>query len=114
MSTRGWRLRIEDMLEALQRIELYTAAYDYQRWLADEKTIDAVVRNFEVIGEAASHVPDHVQAHYPDIPWGMMRGFRNILIHEYFGIDAEIIWKTVIDDLPLLKRHLLEVISSPP
>lgn len=63
MSTRSWRLRVEDILEAIGRIEQYTAGYDYDRWMQDRKTIDAVVRNFEVIGEAASHVPVEAQVH---------------------------------------------------
>ena len=73
----------------------------------DEKTVDAVIRNLEVIGEASSHLPTEVQEQYEDVPWGMMKGIRNILAHEYFGIDLEIVWKTAKEDLPILKKRLL-------
>ncbi|HEU0265245.1 MAG TPA: DUF86 domain-containing protein [Geobacterales bacterium] len=114
MSTRGWLIRIEDMLEAVEKIEIYTAGYDFEHWLADEKTSDAVVRNLALIGEAARHIPPEVQVQFPQIPWGMMRGFRNVLIHEYFGVDLEVVWRTVVDDLPHLKRYLQEVVTSQP
>ncbi len=71
------------------------------------KTVDAVIRNIEVIGEASSHLPIEVQEQYEDVPWGMIKGIRNILAHEYFGIDLEIVWKTVKEDLPILKKRLL-------
>jgi len=67
----------------------------------------AVIRNLEVIGEASSHLPIEVQEQYEDVPWGMMKGVRNILAHEYFGIDLEIVWKTVKEDLPILKKRML-------
>lgn len=76
-------------------------------WQNDEKTVDAVIRNLEVIGEASSHLPIEIQEQYPDVPWSMMKGIRNILAHEYFGVDLEIVWKTVQDDLPILKKRLL-------
>lgn len=80
---------------------------DYAAWLKDEKTMDAVVRNIEIIGEASSHLPDDVLQRYPDIPWHLMRAIRNVLAHEYFGVDVEVIWKTVKEDLPRLKEMLL-------
>ena len=80
---------------------------DFAAWQNDEKTVDAVIRNIEVIGEASSHLPIEVQEQYEDVPWGMMKGIRNILAHEYFGIDLEIVWKTIKDDLPILKKRLL-------
>jgi uncharacterized protein with HEPN domain len=81
---------------------------DLDSWLIDEKTIDAVIRNIEVIGEASSHLPDEVLKQYDDISWPLMKGIRNILAHEYFGVDLEIIWKTVTEDLPFLKNRLSE------
>lgn len=111
MSTRDWKLRIEDILEAIERIEQYTAGYGFEQWQQDQKTIDAVIRNFEIIGEAAKHVPSHVQTLFPDVPWGKMKGIRNLLIHEYFGVDAEVIWKTVQEDLPGLESHLVKILD---
>ena len=106
MPYRDWRFRIEDIIEAIDKIEQYTNGIDFESWLKDEKTIDAVIRNIEVIGEASTHLPKEVQENFKDVPWGMMRGIRNILVHEYFGVDLEIVWKTMKQDLPILKRLL--------
>jgi uncharacterized protein with HEPN domain len=108
MSFRDWQFRVNDILEAIDKIERYTQDMDFSGWLEDEKTVDAVIRNIEVIGEASSHLPDEVLQRYKDIPWRLMKGIRNILAHEYFGVDLEIIWKTVKEDLPTIKKLLLE------
>ena len=107
MPFRGWQFRIDDIVDAINKIERYTLGIDFISWQNDEKTVDAVIRNLEVIGEAASHLPIEIQEQYKDVPWGMMKGIRNILTHEYFGIDLEIVWKTVKEDLPNLKKRLL-------
>ena len=111
VSTRSWKLRIEDILEAVERIERYTEGLRYDQWQTDQKTIDAVIRNIEVIGEAAKHVPPDVQKMFPEIPWGKMKGIRNILIHEYFGVDIEVLWKTAMEDLPGLKDLLMGMLD---
>ena len=107
MPFRSWQFRIDDIIEAINKIERYITDIDFDSWQHDEKTVDAVIRNIEVIGEASSHLPIEIQEQYKDVPWGMMKGIRNILAHEYFGVDLEIIWKTVKDDLPILKKRLL-------
>jgi len=107
MPFRSWQFRIDDIIEAIAKIERYTNSIDFATWQKDEKTVDAVIRNLEVIGEAASNLPIEIQERYKDVPWDMMRGIRNILAHEYFGIDLEIVWKTVKEDLPDLKKRLL-------
>jgi uncharacterized protein with HEPN domain len=107
MSFRDWQFRVNDILEAIDKIERYTQDMDFSGWLEDEKTVDAVIRNIEVIGEASSHLPDEVLQRYKDIPWRLMKGIRNILAHEYFGVDLEIIWKTVKEDLPAIKKLLV-------
>jgi uncharacterized protein with HEPN domain len=112
MSTRGWKFRIDDILEAIWRIQEYSAGLDFSAWQQDQKTVDAVIRNFEIIGEAANHVPDEVQERFPKIPWAKMRGIRNVLIHEYFGVDIEVVWRTIQDDLPGLKMLLMEIEKS--
>ena len=106
MPYRGWEFRIDDILEAIDKIERYTDGIGFKEWQQDDKTVDAVVRNIEVIGEAASHLPVEIQDQYKDIPWSMMKRIRNVLAHEYFGIDLKIIWKTVKEDLPALKKLL--------
>ena len=76
---------------------------DYDTWREDRKTIDAVIRNIEIIGEAAANIPEDIQNQYTKIPWHQMKGMRNILIHQYFGVDIDVLWKTVNEDLPALK-----------
>ena len=107
MPYRNWQMRIDDILEAIDKIERYTNGFDFTAWQNDEKTIDAVIRNLEIIGEASSHLPIEIQEQYEDVPWGMMKGIRNIIAHEYFGVDLEILWKTIKEDLPALKKRLL-------
>lgn len=107
MPSRSWQFRIDDIIEAINKIERYIHGIDFAAWQHDEKTVDAVIRNLEVIGEASSYLPTEVQEQYEDVPWGMMKGIRNILAHEYFGVDLEIVWKTVKEDLPILKKRLL-------
>lgn len=109
MSARSWYMRIEDILESIQAIQKYTHGMDFAAWQKDQKTIDAVVRNLEIIGEAATHIPNRVQEAYADIPWSKMRSIRNILIHEYFGVDIEIVWQTIQSDLDQLREALLKV-----
>jgi len=73
---------------------------------ADERTVDAVLRNFEVIGEASRNVPEHITEANPNIPWSKMRALRNIIAHAYFGVDLPIIWETIVRRLPDLKVAL--------
>ena len=113
MRYRDWRLRLQDILEAISRIERYTAHMDAHSFQTDEKTLDAVVRNLEVIGEAARHIPEHVERDNPQIPWDKMRAIRNVLIHEYFGVSVAIIWHTVRHDLPPLAPLLQEILDRP-
>ena len=106
MSDRGIKLYVTDILEAIEKIGQYTAGMSFDAFEKDPKTIDAVVRNIEVIGEAVSHIPIALQLRHPKIPWKLIIGARNKAIHEYFGIDVSILWKTVQDDLPPLKYEM--------
>src|SRR6056297_247618 len=106
MSHRSWKFRIEDIIEALDRIFRYVQDLNYDGWIKDQKTIDAVIRNLEIIGEAAANVPQEIQSLYVNIPWYQMKGMRNILIHEYFGVDNDVLWNTIKKDLPVLKEKL--------
>jgi len=112
MPVRDWKLRVEDILEAILKIQRYVSGYDLEKFTADEKTIDAVVRNLEVIGEASRNIPDEVISKYPELPWAEMRGMRNVLVHEYFGVSVQILWYTIQENLPpvipLLQRMLAE------
>ena len=112
MSPRDWRFRLEDINEALDLIEEYVEGLEYSSWAKDRKTIDAVIRNLQIIGEAANHIPDPIQEKYKEIPWFQMKGMRNVLIHEYFGVDIDVLWRTVNEDLPRLKVQIHTLISE--
>ncbi len=102
MSKRDLILLLEDMLESASRIKKYTNNLDYDSFISDDKTIDAVVRNFEIIGEAANRVDPDFKTFNPDIEWNRLRGFRNRIVHDYFGIDYEIVWTIIENDLDKL------------
>lgn len=99
MSKRDRILLIEDMYEAALKIMRYTKGMDFDSFLDDDKTIDAVVRNFEIIGEAANRIDDDFKLKNPDLAWNYLRGFRNRIVHEYFGIDYEIVWSIIENDI---------------
>ncbi len=102
MSKRDVLLLLDDMLQSAQKIKRYTKDIDYDSFLNDDKTIDAVVRNFEIIGEAANRVDPDFRDSNPEIEWRRIRGFRNRIVHDYFGIDYEIVWsiiETYLDEL---------------
>ena len=91
MLLREWRVRVQDILDSIAAIQTYTVGMDYSAFAQDRKTIDAVLRNITVIGEAASQVPDSLQTASPDVPWRDMRDMRNVVVHEYFGINRQIL-----------------------
>lgn len=93
-------------MEAVEKIRRYTEGMTFEKFMADEKTVDAVIRNITVIGEAARQVPEEIQVSHPDIPWMEMRGIRNVIVHEYFGVSRDILWRTVQEDLPRLVLSL--------
>lgn len=102
MSKRDTLLLLDDMLQSVHKIKQYTKDLDYNAFLADDKTKDAVVRNFVIIGEAANRIdPDFINKN-PEIEWKRIRGLRNRIVHDYFGIDYEIVWniiETYLDEL---------------
>ena len=97
MSKRNNELLVMDMLESANKIQKYTLGLDYNSFLENEMIIDAVARNFEIIGEAANRITPEFKIKYSQIEWSRITGFRNRIIHEYFGIDYEIMW-TIIED----------------
>lgn len=112
MPPRDARVRIDDILAAIVRIETYTAGLTFDGFCGDQKTVDAVIRNFEVMGEAARHVDEATAQMSPAVPWLDLRDMRNILIHEYFGVDLKTVWRTIADDLPALKKHLVTLLQE--
>ena len=113
MSRRDWRVRVQDILDSITAIQTYTVDMDYAAFAQDRKTIDAVLRNITVIGEAASQVPDAVQTVSPEVPWRDMRDMRNVVVHEYFGINRQILWDTIQTNLPPLIPQLQALLNRP-
>ena len=111
MSKRDFRLYFEDILESTKKIEGYIANLTYDDFVKDNKTIDAVVRNLETIGEAAKQIDEETKKKYDDIPWREIVDFRNRIIHGYFVIDYEIIWQIISKDLPDLKQKVEKAIE---
>lgn len=109
---RGWIFWVRDILTAVERIQRYTVEMDFDAFCADEKTIDAVLRNLQIMGEAARHIPSNVEAQWPQIAWKEMRGIRHVVTHEYFSVDLGIVWQTVIHDLPRLIPALTDLLES--
>lgn len=109
---RDYRLYIDDIIEAIDKIEGYIKGYSIDKFSKDNKTIDAVIRNFEIIGEASKHIPETIRKKYSKIPWKEMAGMRNKLIHEYFGIKLDVVWKTVKKRLPELKVLISGVLEN--
>lgn len=106
MSKRSTELLIEDIIKSARKILTYTIDSSFEEFIADEKTIDAVVRNFEIIGEAANRLPEDFKDAHADIDWFRIKGFRNRIVHAYFGIDYTIVWNIKETFLPSLLIQL--------
>lgn len=103
---------IGDIWEAMDMIGLYTKGLTYRKFLEDRKTQDAVVRNFEVIGEATKSIPGDFKTRRPEVPWKTLAGLRDKLIHFYFGIDYKIVWDIIKKELPKLKRQIEDLLKA--
>ena len=108
---RTYKLYFDDILIAIDRIFEYTQGYDFITFKHDYKTVDAVIRNFEIIGEAAKNIPIEIKEQYPNVPWNEMYSLRNRISHAYFGIDYEIIWDIITNYLPQNKLEI-EIITK--
>ena len=111
-SERKWAFRIEHILDAIAKIQRYTANRTEDEFARDDLVVDAVVRNFQVIGEAARNVPQEAQAAHAHILWSSMMGMRNIIVHGYDVIRLDIVWRTIQDDLPTLVEPLRAIAQS--
>lgn len=109
-STRDWRLYADDIIEACGKIRRYTAGMTFDAFVADDRTRDAVIRNIEIIGEAAKRLPDEVTAKAHTVPWRKVRGMRDVVAHGYFGLDSKLVWDTVttkIGEIEIAVRALI-------
>ena len=109
---RDYRLFIKDILDAIEKIEEFVAGMDFEEFRDDDKTVSAVVRKLEIIGEATKNIPDEVRQRYPKLPWREMAKIRDKLIHGYFVVDHQIVWKVIEEELPLLKLQIEKILQG--
>ena len=111
MSKREPRLLLEDIFSSIEKIKTYTTNHNYQSFIDDSKTVDAVIRNFEIIGEAANRLPEDFKDKYHQINWYRLRGFRNRIVHDYMGIDFQIVWTIIEIDIENLATEIKGIIE---
>lgn len=102
---------INDIRDSIEKIHRFTNGMDYTTFTHDEKTAYAAIRALEVIGEAAKKIPDSIKSQYSSVPWRDIESMRNKLIHEYFGVILSVVWKTIKEDLPVL-RDAINIIAK--
>ena len=112
MSKREFRDSLIDVWKEIEHIDKFSASLDYEGLIEDEKSLYAIVRCFEIIGEAVKNIPEQVKEKYYQIPWKDIGGMRDKLIHEYFGIDFEILWETIKHRIPELRGEWLKILEE--
>jgi uncharacterized protein with HEPN domain len=112
MSSRTWVFRVRDILQAAKKIEKYTKRMTLTQFAKNELVMDAVARNFEIIGEASANIPSSIQQKHPEIPWKDIISMRNILIHEYYRVELGIVWHTIKKSLPTFVKQLNTLLQS--
>jgi len=110
--SRDYRLYLEDILEAAQKVENYIEGLTFQQFTKDEMRLDAVLRNLEIIGEATKNLPPAIRNKYSAVDWRKIAGLRDIVIHTYFNVDRNIIWDIVQNKLPNLRRYVAEILEQ--
>ena len=109
---RTYRMYLEDILTAINRISGYIESYTFIEFKRDCKTVDAVIRNFEIIGEASKNLPKRIKEKYSEVPWAEMYLLRNKVSHAYFGVDYEIIWDVATNYLPNNKSQIEDILNK--
>lgn len=103
---------LRDMLDAIDKAAAFVCGMDRDRFRADDKTVFAVVRALEIIGEAAKRVPQAMRARYAEVPWREVAGIRDKLVHEYFGVNVDVVWETIQEDLPKLGPVVAKMLAD--
>jgi len=108
---RDYRIYLKDILSSISKIDEYVGDFSFQDLIKDSMRVDAVVRNLEIIGEAAKHVPEDIRKKYSFVDWRKISALRDILIHEYFGVDFDILWDIVKNKIPILKNDVKKILE---
>ena len=108
----GDKVRLQHILDAIQEIESYLVDVEFDAFLQNSMMRFACIKQMEIIGEASDHVTDEVKAEFTEIEWGLIKGMRNVFVHEYFGVDAHIVWEIIKGDIPDLKVRISEILNS--
>ncbi len=112
MSPRSWRIRLQDMLKAIDEVAALVSHPDFESFRKDRAAILASLTCIHILGEASNHIPIEIKQKYPELPWSQIRGMRNRIAHEYFEIDESIVWTTCKIDFPKLRPLLVKVLDS--
>lgn len=108
---RAWAQRVRDMIDAAREIRSFVAGMTFEEFSADARTQKAVLADFNIIGEAAAHVPESVKIAHPIVAWRQARSMRNVIVHVYFAVDQRTVWDTIHNDLPKMEEELVQVLE---
>ncbi|MFN3740862.1 MAG: DUF86 domain-containing protein [Thermodesulfovibrionales bacterium] len=109
---RNYKLFLKDILESINKIEIFVGTMSFDEFMKDEKTKSAVIREIEVIGEASKNIPESIRSKSPNLPWKDLARMRDKIIHSYFGVYYEIIWKVITDRLPEIKQLIADLLKK--
>jgi uncharacterized protein with HEPN domain len=110
--SRDYRIFLDDIVEAARKALDYTKGYSREQFFAEKRTFEAVVLNLLFIGEATKNIPQEIRAAYPDVPWRDMAGLRDVIVHQYFALQKDVIWKVVQEDLPKLRADVERILAD--